>query len=214
MPSKQPNKGKAKPGGKKEAGLTDKQELFCLEYLKCNFNAKEAYKTVYGLTNDNTAAVSASKMLTNANVIARIQALKAQKISRIEVSADKVMQEMAACGFYNALDYFKVVNRRVPVKEGDKVVRRVIQVVELREDISREAWAAVASIKQGPHGIELRFHDKTKNLELLGKHLDFFFVDRVDHTTQGQAITNAPDLSKLNGEEKLAYLRMLKKMRG
>lgn len=208
MPANKEQKGKTKPEEKK---LTDKQELFCREYVKDLNATKAAERAGYS---EKTAKDIAAQNLAKLNIKSRIAELQAQKLHRIDVSADKVMQEMAICGFYNPADYFKIVNRRVPVKEGDKIVRRLMKVAELRDDISREAWAAVASIKQGPHGIEVRFHDKTKNLELLGKHLDFFFVDRVDHTTAGQAITNAPDYSKLDSEEKLAYLRMLKKMRG
>lgn len=56
--------------------MTERQEKFCIEFVRCG-NATEAYKASgYKPLSDNAAAVNASKMLRNTKVQERIAALK------------------------------------------------------------------------------------------------------------------------------------------
>ena len=58
--------------------MTERQENFCLEYAKCG-NATQAYMASgYSVKDGKTAKVNASRLLTNANVKARIEELRAQ----------------------------------------------------------------------------------------------------------------------------------------
>ena len=41
-------------------------------------------------------------------------------------------------------------------------------------DLPEEKKGAIAAIKQGRHGIEMKLHDRVKALELLGKHFGMF----------------------------------------
>ncbi len=66
----------------KESGLTEFQERFCVFYVSSEFlaNGVESYAEAYGidLTKPNTynsAKVNASKLLTNPNVLKRINEL-------------------------------------------------------------------------------------------------------------------------------------------
>ena len=51
-----------------------------------------------------------------------------------------------------------------------------IQVVSPKDTgaLSDDQRAAIAGIKQGANGIEIKLHDKIKALELLGRHIGMF----------------------------------------
>lgn len=68
--------------------LTEKQKIFCIEYLK-DMNGTRAYKFAYPhIKNDNTAAAAASRLLRNVNVKKYIE-LKMKEIEE-EGTADVV----------------------------------------------------------------------------------------------------------------------------
>lgn len=79
--------------------MTDKQKIFADEYL-IDLNATRAYKAAYPkVKNDNTAAVSANRLLRNDNVAEYIKERMADRAKRTEVSQDDVVKELATIGF-------------------------------------------------------------------------------------------------------------------
>lgn len=52
----------------KDYGITDKEFLFCQEYVACRCNATQAYINVFRTKNRDTAKVKASQLLTKDNV--------------------------------------------------------------------------------------------------------------------------------------------------
>jgi len=77
-----------------------------------------------------------------------------------KASPKRVMEELAAIGFARATDY-------LCVREDELVLRST-------DTLSDEAGAAIATIEQTKSGIKLKFYDKLKALELLGKHFGIF----------------------------------------
>ena len=73
--------------------LTNKQEMFCLEYIK-DFNATQSYKRAgYGVKNDATAGVQSNKLLKNPKITEYIEILKEERMKRLRVDADWVLRE-------------------------------------------------------------------------------------------------------------------------
>lgn len=66
-------------------------EKFCWEYVLRATSGKQAYKTVKPDVMDSTARVEASKLLTNPDIIQRIQQIRAELLRKYTVTADDLM---------------------------------------------------------------------------------------------------------------------------
>lgn len=140
--------------------MTEKQKIFANEYL-IDLNATRAYRVAYpSVKKDETAAAAATRMLRNVKVAAYIQERMRERQKRTEITQDRVLQELAAIAFAKATDYAEVENGQVIIKD----------TVNLDE----QQVKAIAGIKEGKYGIELKLNDKEKALELLGRHLGMF----------------------------------------
>lgn len=158
--------------------LSEKQQRFVDEYLVDLNATKAAIRAGYS---EKTAYSQGQRLLKNAEIQEAVQAARAQQQERTQITADAVLKELAAVAFANGSDFARVVVTHVPTTvygaEGTpRTEARPIQTVELvaTEDIPEEKRAAIASIKEGKHGIEVGSYDKVRALELLGKHLGLF----------------------------------------
>ncbi len=167
-----------------DKGLTEKQKRFVEEYL-IDLNATRAYKVAYpSVKRDETAAAAAARMLRNVKVSKYIAKRQDDLQRRTEITQERVLQELAAIAFSKATDYAHVVEKKVEIptdngpvpvldQNGDPVLYRTIEL-ELTENLNDTQKAAVASMKKGRDGLEVKTHDKLKALELLGRHLGMF----------------------------------------
>lgn len=140
--------------------MTEKQKIFADEYL-IDLNATRAYRVAYpSVKKDETARANGSRMLTNANVAEYIAERMQERQKRTEITQDRVLEELAAIAFAKATDYAEVKGECVKIKDTDTLDEQQIR--------------AIAGIKEGKYGIELKLNDKEKALELLGRHLGMF----------------------------------------
>ncbi len=147
--------------------MTKKQKIFADEYL-IDLNATRAYKVAYpSIKKDEIAAVNGSKLLRNTKVADYIQKRMQDRQKRTEITQDRVLNELAAIAFARATDFAEVVDDRVIIKDTAGLTEQQVK--------------AIAGIKEGKFGIELKLNDKEKALELLGRHLGMF-RDRLEVT--------------------------------
>lgn len=140
--------------------MTEKQKIFADEYL-IDLNATRAYKVAYlRVKNDETAAAAAARLLKNVKVVTYIEKRMQDRQKRTEVTQDRVIEELAAIAFARATDFAQIVNGNV--------------VLANTADLTESQIKAIAGIKEGKFGIELKLNDKEKALELLGRHLGMF----------------------------------------
>ena len=145
--------------------MTEKQKIFADEYL-IDLNATRAYRKAYpSVKRDETAAQAGSRMLRNVKVAAYIQERMQERQKRTEITQDRVLQELAAIAFAKATDYAEVKDECVKVKNT--------------KELDEQQIRAIAGIKEGKFGIEVKLNDKEKALELLGRHLGMF-KDKVE----------------------------------
>lgn len=159
--------------------MTEKQKIFADEYL-IDLNATRAYRKAYpSVKKDETAAQAGSRMLRNVKVAEYIAERMQARQERTEITQDKVLEELAAIAFARATDYAEVKDDQVFIKDT--------------AGLSEKQIKAIAGIKQGKFGIEVKLNDKEKALELLGRHLGMF-KDRVEVSGLEEEKTKLSDL--------------------
>ena len=140
--------------------MTKKQKIFADEYL-IDLNATRAYKAAYpSLKKEEAAAVNGSKLLRNTKVAVYIQERMQERQRRTEITQDRVLKELAAIAFAKATDYAEVKDGQVIIKDTANLDEQQIR--------------AIAGIKEGRFGVEVKLNNKEQALELLGRHLGMF----------------------------------------
>ncbi|RJW74571.1 terminase small subunit [Coprococcus sp. AF38-1] len=164
--------------------MTEKQKRFADEWL-VDLNGTRAYKAAYpSVKKDETAKAAASRLLTNVNVKVYIQERQKEREKRTEITQDSVLHELALIAFAKASDYARVVEKdamvevdgnMVPVldEDGNQVKYRTVEPI-LTDELTEDQKKAIAVIKKGRDGFEIKPYSKIQALELLGKHLGMF----------------------------------------
>lgn len=147
--------------------LTAQQEAYCQEYVKTPEDQKgSAVRAGYS---EKTAAKFASQNMRDQRVIDRIAILMTERNKRLRVSADYVLQRLVEIDQMDVLDILEDDGSLKPVSLWPKVWRISLSAI----DINRINM----SLKDGESDIEttlqkVKWPDKVKNLELIGKHVD------------------------------------------
>ena len=139
--------------------LTDKQELFCREYL-VDLNATQA--AIRAGYSENTASEQGARLLVNVKVQNYIQELKQQRNERNKVNADYVLKRLVEIDQMDILDILAPSGDFLPIKEWPKTWRTTLSGLDIAIIGSGDSDAIIKKIK---------WPDKVKNLELLGKHV-------------------------------------------
>lgn len=141
--------------------LTPKQRRFIDEYL-IDLNATQA--AIRAGYSEKTAYSIGVQLLKKLEIQAEIQKRRNRLQNKLEITQERVLQELAAIAFANGADYAKVVNSGL------------LPTVEMipTDELPPEKLPAIAGIKANQYGVEVKLHDKVKALELLGKYLGTF----------------------------------------
>jgi phage terminase small subunit len=156
--------------------LTPRQKIFIKQYL-LDLNATKA--AIAAGYSKRSAYSTGQRLLKNAEVRSKIDECITKRAEKLDISAEKVLAELAKLGFSNMRDYVK------PTGDGHFDLDL--------EKATLEHWAAVQEITVDTTGgtgdgerrqvLRTRFKlgDKRGSLELLGKHLKLF-TDKVEQT--------------------------------
>jgi phage terminase small subunit len=163
--------------------LTPKQARFVEEYL-IDLNATQA-ATRAGYS-PRSAEVEGCRLLKNAKVAVMVQTAIAERSARTEITADRVLKELAKLGF---ADLRKAVIWRANVTgmvEGDDGAQRLAVTNEVQlidsDKLDDDTAAAISEVGQDSRGgLKIKMHDKRGALESIGRHLGMF-TDKVEHS--------------------------------
>lgn len=166
----------------KNAGLTEKQRLFCLFYVRY-FNATKAYQKAYGCAY-STAASAGSRLLENAEVRKEIMQLKQGRLNQQLLDESDIFQKYMDIAFSDITDFLTFGQKEVPVMgafgpikvedpdTGEKIpVTKIVNVVQFRESDEVDG-TLISEVRQGKDGASIKLADRMKALEWLSEHMD------------------------------------------
>ncbi|EFL4102277.1 terminase small subunit [Escherichia coli] len=179
------------------AKLTDKQELFAREYLKDLNGTQAAIRAGYS---EKTANEQASRLLANVNVQKFVAELKSARVEQTGIDAAYVLRRLVEIDQMDVLDILLQNGELKPIKDWPKVWRTTLSGMDVVEMVSADSAALLKKIK---------WPDKVKNLELLGRHVSVqAFKDNVKNEVTGAdgGPVRYADMSEELLEEKLKEL--------
>ena len=144
--------------------MTPKQERFVVEYL-VDLNATQA--AIRAGYSKRSAKVTACDMLRKPAIAEAVRKAREKQKTRIEVSADVVLRELLAIGVSDIRKLYDEKGNLRPIHELDDATAASIAGVETDEIFDGagkdRVWTGYAR--------KVKRFDKTKALELLGRHL-------------------------------------------
>lgn len=146
--------------------LTAMQEAYAQEYTKCPENQTQA--AINAGFSPKTAAVKASVMMRDERIQKRIAELMEERNKRLRVSADYVLLRLVEIDQMDVIDILNDDMSIKPVSEWPKVWRQYLTGFELADMFEGrgDEKELVGILKK------IKWPDKVKNLELIGKHVD------------------------------------------
>jgi len=167
-------------------------EEFCRQYIIDYVASKAVVRAGYS---KSSAGVRGFQLLRNPKVQERIRQLQREQTVRTQITADRVVSELAKVAFANIKDFLD--------NTGD--------LHDMVGKLTHDQAACISEVnevinKKGGKRIKLKFHDKMRALELLGRHLGIFFDDHVGPVV---AQTNITNTSIVVGELPLKLRKLL-----
>ncbi|WP_299940476.1 terminase small subunit [uncultured Microbulbifer sp.] len=150
-------------------GLTDKWQVFADTYLADpELNATRAYKAAYPKASQQSCEARGSELLRNIKVAEYIQKAQKARSERTQIDADYVLKRLFEIDQMDVLDILKDDGSLKPIREWPKIWRQFLSGMDLSElwEGSGDERQIVGVLKK------IKWPDKVKNLELLGKHVN------------------------------------------
>ena len=158
--------------------LTPKQAKFVNEYLIDNNATQAAIRAGYS---SSTARQIGAENLTKPVIESAIETALNAQAERTQITADRVLAEIAKLAFYNPQDFIGEDGQPKKIDELDADAAAAIKEIE----VSQVSGMTISKLKLA---------DKGQNLERLGKHFKLF-TDRLDMSGEMTVSIDASNLS-------------------
>lgn len=144
--------------------LTDKWQVFA-DAILCSEkpNATQAYLTAYPNVTVKTAGVNGEKLLKKTEIQNYLGKAKRERSQRTKIDADYVLNRLVEIDEMDVADILDNEGNALPINQWPMCWRRTISGLDLQELMAGDIQTVVRKIK---------WPDKVKNLELIGKHVD------------------------------------------
>ena len=154
---------KKKTGAKRGFRMTPNRELICQAIAENpNKNRTEIYLEVFPNSSRKAAAISVSRLMSYDIMKSRVNELLKPSMDKLDISIDRTMTELARGGYYDPALIYDEDNCILPVRDMPIEIRAAIASVEVTE-LFNDSRVLIGYTKK------VKFHNKPKNLELLGK---------------------------------------------
>lgn len=179
-------------------GLTDKQRLFCVYYVK-SFNATQsAIKAGYA---SDSAHVRGHELLRNSKVSQEIRRVKSNMANDIFIDAMDVLNKYIKIAFSDITDFLAFGRKEVVVginEDGDDETAEV-NFVEFKNSNVIDG-SLISEVKQGKDGVSIKLEDKMKALDKLSLYFDLF-PDKFKREVESEKLKIAQFKTMGNEEE-------------
>ncbi len=161
--------------------LSDKEQLFCLYYIRC-FNATKAYIKAYGVKYES-AAVLGCRLLKQEKIQNTIKELKQNKLNREMLSEEDIFQKYIDIAFADMSDYFEFgCSNNVNygnLKSSDEVDGTLISEIKISSGKT--------------HSVSVKLLDRMKALDWLTDHMDMATEEQKARIEVLRAKTNSDE---------------------
>lgn len=162
------------------AGLNQRQELFCREYIKDLNGTQAAIRAGYS---PKTADRMAYELLKKPEIQAFVLQSKAERVEEVKIDANYVLKRLIEIDEMDVADILDDGGDFLPIRSWPKTWRTTLSGLDIAIINSGDTEAIIKKIK---------WPDKVKNLELLGKHIGVgAFTEKVDHTSSDGSMSPA-----------------------
>ncbi|WP_136474538.1 terminase small subunit [Pseudomonas sp. DG56-2] len=161
--------------------LTAKQQRFVVEYL-VDLNATQAaIRAGYAAAR---AREQAYQLMKKSEIQESINKAMDERSKRLQVDADYVLQRLTEIDQLDLADIFDLDGKLLPVRQWPLIWRQMVKEVDMKTG-------------------KVKFHDKLRALELIGKHVNVnAFREQVNHTGD----INFTDMTDEELERRIAKL--------
>lgn len=167
--------------------LTPRQQRFVDEYL-VDLNASQA--AIRAGYSQKTAGVIGHQLLKKTLISAAISAGKAERSQKTQIDAKWLIERLAAEATADVADLYDDEGNLKPIRQWPMVWRQGLvsgMDVERLRSRNREDDG---DKREGTTLVKLKLSDRTKRLELIGKHIDVAaFAERHEHEHTGKVVT-------------------------
>ena len=151
------------------ANLTPKQQRFVEEYL-IDLNATQA--AIRSGYSEKTAKSIGQENLTKPDIQKAIEEAQNKRQEQTQIDAAYVLKRLVEIDQMDVLDIMDDDGNVKPLRDWPKIWRQYISNIETISMDDGEGWLK-----------KIKWPDKVKNLELLGKHVSVgAFKDKIEHT--------------------------------
>ena len=152
-------------------GLSLREKLFCFAYIAKKGNGLRAAQEA-GYSGD--FAQRATDLLAKPHVKAVIDRERSRLMRKAEITAERVICELARIAFFRVTSFFKPDNTLIPLSELDENDAAIISSVDFRKGT-----------------LKLRFANKIQALDLLGRWLGLWEAQGAQHNDKLDEVINA-----------------------
>lgn len=178
-----------------EKKLTDKQEMFCREYL-VDFNATQA--AIRAGYSANSANAIGNENLLKPIIQKRLKELQEPKLKKLDISAERTLKEVGRLAFANITNVVSVEPMMIEEAETNLNVVVIKNLDELSEDVT----AAISELSNTRDGVKVKMHNKEGSLEKLMRYHGLYEKDN------DQSSGSTLDLSKLDKDELITLMQL------
>jgi phage terminase small subunit len=113
--------------------LTDKQKRFADMFL-IDLNATTAYKAIYKVSNDNTAAVNGQRLLRNAKVQEYLTAKRQKLAEKTEITQEMILEGYRKLAFYDVRNFYDESGNLKDIKDLDDETAFALAGLDVTEE--------------------------------------------------------------------------------